>query len=253
MDNKITSKHKNHPCFLFFSTSHLFSSNSTTPLTVSILAIILHGSHHMSRRPATSKAKKQGEFLDKWVKYDGLLHQVHQHNTVQTLKKQMFRFGLFFPLVMANVLINTQINFEYDISNSLTETLVDQHFLRPGKLVDGQAKGFMKFDDISSHSDFWAVSLFSRFFLCETYISLSISCQVNQPLHASTTTLQYITINSPLYIYIFFFVVVFTLSALSPLFHVFCIFLHISLLFLADSLFLLCLSTFLCFVCLLVD
>jgi hypothetical protein len=110
------------------------------------------------RQPATSKAKRQGEFLDKWVRYDDLIHQVHSYDTLQTLKKQMFRFAFLFPLVIANVLINSQISSEYDIGNALTETLVNQNFLRPGPQVDGQAKGFMEFNDISSFPDYWAVS-----------------------------------------------------------------------------------------------
>lgn len=113
-----------------------------------------------SKRPATSKAKKQGEFLDKWVRYETLLHEVRQHDTVETLKKQMFRFALFFPLVMANVLVNSAISSEYDISNALTETIVNQPFLRPaiGTVPAGVSSGYMNFDQISSHSEFWAVS-----------------------------------------------------------------------------------------------
>ena len=72
----------------------------------------------------------------------------------------MFRFALFFPLVMANVLVNSAISSEYDISNALTETIVNQPFLRPaiGTVPAGVSSGYMNFDQISSHSEFWAVS-----------------------------------------------------------------------------------------------
>ena len=71
----------------------------------------------------------------------------------------MFRFGLFFPLVMANVLISSQIAAEFDISNALTETLINEDFIRPvaANAPDSSA-GYMKFDDIASKDHFWAVS-----------------------------------------------------------------------------------------------
>ena len=71
----------------------------------------------------------------------------------------MFRFGLFFPLVMANVLISSQIAAEFDISNALTETLINEDFIRPvAANAPDSAAGYMKFDDIASKDHFWAVS-----------------------------------------------------------------------------------------------
>jgi hypothetical protein len=110
--------------------------------------------------PAIS-IKKQGEFAGKWVRYNDLLREVHNDDTVKTLRKQMFRFGLFFPLVMANVLLSNQISAEYDISNALTEKLLNQDFIRPldyDDFISGKTAGYMKFDDIHKQDQFWEVS-----------------------------------------------------------------------------------------------
>lgn len=119
-----------------------------------------HGLSTMaSKRKGNSSQKKQGEFAGKWIRYNDLLQEVQNDDTVKTLRKQMFRFGLFFPLVMANVLISSQIAAEFDISNALTETLINEDFIRPvaANAPDSSA-GYMKFDDIASKDHFWAVS-----------------------------------------------------------------------------------------------
>ena len=126
-----------------------------------------------SKRAPGNALLKQGEFAGKWIKYDDLLQEVRNDDTVKTLRKQMFRFGLFFPLVMANVLISSQTAAEFDISNALTLTLVNTEFVRPvhktSTVQDVQlhSAGFMKFDKIASKADFWAVSISApRWILC---------------------------------------------------------------------------------------
>ena len=104
---------------------------------------------------------KMGEFKGKWVKYEHIVDKVNVQDRTETLQIQMIRFLIFFPLVVLNVTLTTNIHAEHAINTAVLDSLLKVEFMRPDTSVTDslQYSGFMKYTDIHTKEEWWSVSL----------------------------------------------------------------------------------------------
>ena len=102
-----------------------------------------------------------GEFKGKWVKYEHIVDKVNVQDRTETLQIQMIRFLIFFPLVVLNVTLTTNIHAEHAINTAVLDSLLKVEFMRPDTSVTDslQYSGFMKYTDIHTKEEWWSVSL----------------------------------------------------------------------------------------------
>lgn len=110
--------------------------------------------------PARLTKHKMGEFKGKWVKYDDIVEKVRVQDRTETLQVQMIRFLIFFPLVVLNVIFTSSVHSEYSINQAVLNSLVEVEFMKPDTSVSNslQYSGFIKYSDIQTRAEWWAVS-----------------------------------------------------------------------------------------------
>jgi hypothetical protein len=99
-----------------------------------------------------------GEFKGKWVKYEHIVDKVNVQDRTETLQIQMIRFLIFFPLVVLNVTLTTNIHAEHAINTAVLDSLLKVEFMRPDTSVTDslQYSGFMKYTDIHTKEEWWS-------------------------------------------------------------------------------------------------